>query len=201
MSSQHTLRTGVFCAITTALFASCALAATDDFDMLKYVDPLIGTANGGSFLIYRIVCSRNKSDNVPRPRVCRCDAAIWYVHPQNIVSPFTRLIISGMAKAVADTSGENQAGFAYDTKVVTGFSHMHDSGTGGVGKPESVQFHVCPCLLTCPFSPHQWVIFRFSRNQVVPATTSANANGSSQTERWPGRGILLRLTLVISVFH
>lgn len=37
-----------------------------------------------------------------------------------------------MAKAVADTTGENQAGFAYDTKVVTGFSHMHDSGTGGV---------------------------------------------------------------------
>lgn len=38
----------------------------------------------------------------------------------------------GMAKAVADTRGENQAGFAYDTTVVTGFSHMHDSGTGGV---------------------------------------------------------------------
>lgn len=37
-----------------------------------------------------------------------------------------------MAKAVADTAGENQAGFAYDTEVVTGFSHMHDDGTGGV---------------------------------------------------------------------
>jgi putative alpha-1,2-mannosidase len=37
-----------------------------------------------------------------------------------------------MAKAVAVTVGENQAGFAYDTTVVTGFSHMHDSGTGGV---------------------------------------------------------------------
>lgn len=36
-----------------------------------------------------------------------------------------------MAKAVADTAGENQAGFAYDTEVVTGFSHMHDDGTGG----------------------------------------------------------------------
>lgn len=43
-----------------------------------------------------------------------------------------RLTNTGMAKAVADTTGENQAGFAYDTKVVTGFSHMHDSGTGGV---------------------------------------------------------------------
>lgn len=37
-----------------------------------------------------------------------------------------------MAKAVADTVGENQAGFAYDDTTVTGFSHMHDSGTGGV---------------------------------------------------------------------
>jgi putative alpha-1,2-mannosidase len=40
---------------------------------------------------------------------------------------------AGMAKAVADTKGENQAGFAFDTEVVTGFSHMHDDGTGGVG--------------------------------------------------------------------
>lgn len=41
----------------------------------------------------------------------------------------------GMAKAVADTIGENQAGFASDTSLVTGFSHMHDSGTGGVRWP------------------------------------------------------------------
>jgi putative alpha-1,2-mannosidase len=40
----------------------------------------------------------------------------------------------GMAKAVADTVVENQAGFAYDTSIVTGFSHMHDSGTGGVSR-------------------------------------------------------------------
>jgi putative alpha-1,2-mannosidase len=52
--------------------------------------------------------------------------------PQYIETSVARLTILGMAKAVADTSGENQAGFAYDTKVVTGFSHMHDSGTGGV---------------------------------------------------------------------
>lgn len=37
-----------------------------------------------------------------------------------------------MVKAVADTQGENQGGFAYDTTHVTGFSHTHDSGTGGV---------------------------------------------------------------------
>ena len=37
-----------------------------------------------------------------------------------------------MAKAVADVTGENQGGFASDGSDITGFSHMHDSGTGGV---------------------------------------------------------------------
>ena len=37
-----------------------------------------------------------------------------------------------MAKAVADVTGENQAGFGSDYSKVKGFSHMHDSGTGGV---------------------------------------------------------------------
>ncbi|OGE49532.1 hypothetical protein PENARI_c021G10676 [Penicillium arizonense] len=105
MPSEHPLRMGVLGAFTTALYASCALAATDDFDMLKYVDPLIGTANGGHVFA-------------------------------GATLPF------GMAKAVADTSGENQAGFAYDTKVVTGFSHMHDSGTGG--SPSMGNFPIFP---------------------------------------------------------
>ncbi|KAF9632850.1 putative Alpha-12-mannosidase [Lasiodiplodia theobromae] len=38
----------------------------------------------------------------------------------------------GMAKAVADTdSGSNQGGFTTDGANITGFSQMHDSGTGG----------------------------------------------------------------------
>jgi putative alpha-1,2-mannosidase len=38
----------------------------------------------------------------------------------------------GMAKAVADTdSDSNQGGFAHEGGNVTGFSSMHDSGTGG----------------------------------------------------------------------
>lgn len=37
----------------------------------------------------------------------------------------------GMAKAVADVSGEDTAGWAYDFSNVTGFSALHDSGTGG----------------------------------------------------------------------
>lgn len=37
-----------------------------------------------------------------------------------------------MAKAVADTtSGSNQGGFTSDGTPITGFSNMHDSGTGG----------------------------------------------------------------------
>lgn len=46
--------------------------------------------------------------------------------------------VEGMVKAVADTQGENQGGFAYDTTHVTGFSHTHDSGTGGV----SLSIHI-----------------------------------------------------------
>ncbi|KOS17711.1 putative glycosidase [Escovopsis weberi] len=37
----------------------------------------------------------------------------------------------GMAKAVADVDFENQGGFSSGRGLVTGFSHMHDSGTGG----------------------------------------------------------------------
>jgi putative alpha-1,2-mannosidase len=40
--------------------------------------------------------------------------------------------MKGMAKAVADTdSGSNQGGFTTDGSNITGFSSMHDSGTGG----------------------------------------------------------------------
>jgi len=39
---------------------------------------------------------------------------------------------TGMAKAGADIAGgENQGGFASDQSPIHGFSHMHDSGTGG----------------------------------------------------------------------
>jgi putative alpha-1,2-mannosidase len=39
-----------------------------------------------------------------------------------------------MAKAVADVNGEDQGGFASDGSNIIGFSHMHDSGTGGVSR-------------------------------------------------------------------
>lgn len=64
-------------------------------NILSFVDPLIGTVNGG------------------------------HVFPGASL-PFS------MAKAVADVTGEKQGGFASDGSNITGFSHMHDSGTGGV---------------------------------------------------------------------
>lgn len=69
-------------------------------DILSFVDPLIGTVNGG------------------------------HVFPGASL-PFS------MAKAVADVTGEKQGGFASDGSNITGFSHMHDSGTGGVSLPVS----------------------------------------------------------------
>ncbi|KAF2468007.1 alpha-1,2-mannosidase-like protein [Lindgomyces ingoldianus] len=70
-----------------------------------YVDPLIGTTNGG------------------------------HVFP-GATLPF------GMAKAGADVNGENQGGFASDGSSIIGFSHMHDSGTGG--SPSLGNFPIFP---------------------------------------------------------
>ncbi|CAG8984009.1 hypothetical protein HYALB_00009018 [Hymenoscyphus albidus] len=68
---------------------------TDTYDVLDYVNQLIGSANGGNVF---------------------AGATIPY----------------GMAKAVADTDSQsNQGGFTSEDVNVTGFSNMHDSGTGG----------------------------------------------------------------------
>jgi putative alpha-1,2-mannosidase len=80
-------------------------AAADTFDPLSYVDPLIGSNNGGNVFV---------------------GASL----------PF------GMAKAVADVNGENTGGFATDGSQVTGFSSMHDSGTGG--NPSLGNFPIFP---------------------------------------------------------
>ncbi|CCC09879.1 hypothetical protein SMACR_03435 [Sordaria macrospora] len=77
---------------------SGAASSNQDFnnDILQFIDPLIGTTNGG------------------------------HVFP-GATLPY------GMAKAVADVASpaENAAGFVSDDNPITGFSHMHDSGTGG----------------------------------------------------------------------
>ncbi|KAF2672136.1 alpha-1,2-mannosidase, putative subfamily [Microthyrium microscopicum] len=92
-----------------ALLVSCLLyglvAGQTPFNVLDFVDPLIGTAAGG------------------------------HVFP-GATMPF------GMAKPVADVLGENQGGFSTDSSAVYGFSHMHDSGTGG--SPSMGNFPIWP---------------------------------------------------------
>ncbi|USP76580.1 glycoside hydrolase family 92 protein [Curvularia clavata] len=78
-------------------------------DVLKFIDPLIGTQNGGNVF---------------------AGATLPY----------------GMAKAVADVDGANTGGFATDGSNVTGFSALHDSGTGG--NPSLGNFPIFPQI--CP---------------------------------------------------
>ena len=80
-------------------------------DILDYVNPLIGTDNGG-----------------------------------NVFAGATRPF--SIAKAVADVSpyGQNTAGFSSDGSPVTGFSSLHDMGTGG--NPSLGNFPLFPEL--CP---------------------------------------------------
>ncbi|OOQ90455.1 putative alpha-1,2-mannosidase family protein [Penicillium brasilianum] len=93
MLSQHVILS-LFLASSRAL-AGTAVSSVEDYDVLQYIDPLIGSANGGNVFP---------------------GASLPY----------------GMAKAGADTNSDsNQGGFAYDGSNVTGFSSMHDSGTGG----------------------------------------------------------------------
>ncbi|KAI1172090.1 alpha-1,2-mannosidase-like protein [Nemania sp. FL0916] len=75
---------------------SRAFTSKSGNDVLQFVDPLIGTVNGG------------------------------HVFP-GATLPY------GMAKPVADTNnrGEAASGFVYDDSLIVGFSHLHDSGTGG----------------------------------------------------------------------
>ncbi len=81
------------------------------FDPLQYVDPLIGSKDGGNIF---------------------AGATMPY----------------GVAKAVADTnSPSNQGGFTLDGRPVTGFSVLHDSGTGG--SPSLGNFPLFP-YASCP---------------------------------------------------
>ncbi|EED18887.1 alpha-1,2-mannosidase, putative [Talaromyces stipitatus ATCC 10500] len=97
--------------INKRLTASILLAVSvrAEFDPLRFVDPLIGTNNGGNVF---------------------AGATLPY----------------GMAKPVADVNGQNTGGFATDGSGVTGFSAMHDSGTGG--NPSLGNFPIMPQI--CP---------------------------------------------------
>ncbi|KZL82545.1 glycosyl hydrolase family 92 [Colletotrichum incanum] len=99
---------------------SASVLADDGFDALQYVDPLIGSTNGGNVFV---------------------GATLPY----------------GMAKASADTnSSSNQGGFTLDGNPVTGFSTMHDSGTGG--QPSLGNFPLF-AYTTCPSGVINWCTF------------------------------------------
>lgn len=105
MARSNFVLKSFFAVLILGAITSNAQNATN---ILSFVDPLIGTINGGHVF---------------------AGASL----------PFS------MAKAVADTNGDElQGGFASDGSNVTGFSHMHDSGTGGV----SVLF-LLRCLGSC----------------------------------------------------
>ena len=85
-------------ALASAVFTllSSQVSGQSGSDILGFVDPLIGTANGGHVFA-------------------------------GATLPF------GMAKAVPDSVNDGQGGFSTTGGgPITGFSHMHDSGTGGV---------------------------------------------------------------------
>ena len=68
----------------------------------------------------------------------------------------------GLAKAVADVDGQNTGGFATDGSNVTGFSAMHDSGTGG--NPSLGNFPLFPQL--CPGDELNACSFRIGDRKV-----------------------------------
>jgi putative alpha-1,2-mannosidase len=105
---------------TLALATQVALAAQTEkraFDVFQFIDPLIGTSEGGKF----------RERIFPR--------SVVYVFAGHVFPGATMPF--GMAKAVADVNDpdEKQGGFASGDSDITGFSHMHDSGTGGVMRP------------------------------------------------------------------
>jgi predicted alpha-1,2-mannosidase len=105
-------------------------------DPLRYVDPLIGTQNGGN------------------------------VFPGATI-PY------GMAKPGADTdSPSNQGGFVFDSSNITGFSLMHDSGTGG--NPSLGNFALFPAL--CPNNDYQRCVFPKRQRKIHYKAESVQAS-------------------------
>lgn len=69
-----------------------------------------------------------------------------------------------MAKAVADVDGDNQGGFTSDDAPIKGFSHMHDSGTGGASSLGNFPIfpQICPDndVSQCKYSSNDRQVLR-----------------------------------------
>lgn len=117
MLSQHLILSLILTG-SRALVHAADTTPVEEYDVLQYIDPLIGSANGG----------KSKATQ------CLCFVLLYLTNPfPTIGNVFPGASLPyGMAKAGADTNSDsNQGGFAYDGSNVTGFSSMHDSGTGG----------------------------------------------------------------------
>ncbi|SMR59781.1 unnamed protein product [Zymoseptoria tritici ST99CH_3D1] len=86
---------------------------------------------GVSALSLAQVCAATDNFNLVDPLIGSLDGGNVFVGAS---LPF------GMAKAVADVSGANTPGFSDDFSNITGFSALHDSGTGG--KPSMGNFPI-----------------------------------------------------------
>ena len=110
------------------------------------------------------------------------------------------LIPSGMAKAVADVNGDNTGGFASDGSNVTGFSQMHDSGTGGVSMlliRRQYQHNECLRGTEYFYSQGHWGILPFSLMQAVKATISTGVRIQRKRELFLRSMDLSKQVLVI----
>jgi putative alpha-1,2-mannosidase len=84
-----------------------------------------------------------------------------------------------MAKAVADVNNpdEKQGGFASDNSDITGFSHMHDSGTGGVRN--------CSSSKTLAYDSHRhprWATSQYFHKPDALEISSTTASSPRPTE-------------------
>ncbi|KAI5863750.1 glycoside hydrolase family 92 protein [Durotheca rogersii] len=96
-----------------------------------------------ALVVASVVLGSNAADFDPLPYI---DQLIGSRNGGNIFPGAT--LPYGMAKAVADTtSGSNQGGFTLDGAPVSGFSALHDSGTGG--SPSLGNFPLFP-YASCP---------------------------------------------------
>lgn len=85
-----------------------------------------------------------------------------------------------MAKGGPDVNDpdEKQGGFATGDTDITGFSHMHDSGTGGVRSAT----HKEELILICSNRRLHWAIFLSSFTQAAPEMILTTANSQKEIE-------------------
>jgi hypothetical protein len=136
-------------------------------DVLKYVDPLVATYGPG------------KLESFAKLRGKLNDVGVGHAFAGASL-PYA------MVKAVADTTENNRGGFSSDGDKVTGFSHMHDTGTGGVGNILQ-KVHLS---ILINVRGHQWAIFHYSLCHHVKTTSQMDVLPSiSDSEHYTGRTI------------